>query len=78
LNRVVEIAGPDAIGIDQAVRKFLAATGDTRQVVTDPTAPYYGIKVSQRSLLPDHAARLGPTHFDQWLAHFAHAGAATV
>jgi len=73
MNRIVEIAGPDAIGIDQAVGKFLTATGDTRRVITDPNAPYYGINVSQRSLIPDHAARLGPTHFDEWLGHLTHA-----
>jgi len=73
MNRIVEIAGPDAIGIDQAVGKFLTATGDPRRVITDPNAPYYGINVSQRSLIPDHAARLGPTHFDEWLGHLTHA-----
>ena len=35
LNRVVEIAGPDALGIDESVRRFLIATGDARRVVTD-------------------------------------------
>ena len=30
-NRIVEIAGPDALGIDDAVRKFLVATSDARR-----------------------------------------------
>lgn len=76
LNRIVEIAGPEAFGIDEVVRRFLAATGDGRRVISDPRAPYYGVKVSERSLTPDNAARLGPTHFDDWLGHHAHAGAA--
>jgi uncharacterized protein YbjT (DUF2867 family) len=77
LNRIVEIAGPEAIGIDQAVRRFLTATRDPRRVITDDNAPYYGIKVSERTLLPDNPARLAPTRFEDWLAQFAHAGAVT-
>src|SRR4051812_19094795 len=32
LNKIVEIAGPEALGIDEAARKFLRAAGDARQV----------------------------------------------
>jgi uncharacterized protein YbjT (DUF2867 family) len=77
LNRIVEIAGPEALGIDEIVRRFLIATGDARRVITDQKAPYYGVKVSERSLTPDHADRLAPTHFDEWLGQHAHAGAGT-
>ena len=78
LNRIVEIAGPEAMGIDEAVRRYLIATGDARRVITDANAPYYGIKVSERTLTPDNAARLGPTRLDDWLGHLANAGAVTV
>ena len=78
LNRIVEIAGPEALGIDEAVRKFLTATGDARQVITDASAPYYGVMVNERLLVPDNAARLGRTHLDDWLAQLTHAGAVTL
>jgi uncharacterized protein YbjT (DUF2867 family) len=78
LNKIVEIAGPEALGIDEAARRFLTATGDSRRVVTDAKAPYYGVKVSERTLTPDDAVRLGPTRFDDWLAHHAGAGAVVV
>jgi uncharacterized protein YbjT (DUF2867 family) len=78
LNRIVEIAGPEALGIDEAVRRYLTATGDARRVITDSSALYYGLKVSERSLLPDNAARLGTTPLNDWLAHLSHAGAVTV
>jgi uncharacterized protein YbjT (DUF2867 family) len=78
LNRIVEIAGPEALGIDEAVRRYLTATGDARRVITDASAPYYGTKVSERSLLPDKAARLGATPLDDWLAHLTHAGAVAI
>jgi uncharacterized protein YbjT (DUF2867 family) len=72
-NRIVEIAGPEALGIDEIVRRFLTATGDQRRVMTDVQAPYYGVKVSQRALTPDHADRLAPTHLNDWLGQNAHA-----
>jgi len=76
LNRIAEIAGPEALGIDEAVRRFLIATGDPRRVITDANAPYYGIKMSERSLTPDNAARLAPTRLDAWLRHHANAAEA--
>ncbi len=78
LNRIVEIAGPDVLGIDEAARRFLSATGDARQVVTDAQAPYYGVKVSERSLTPDNADRLARTRLSDWLGQHAHAGAVAV
>jgi uncharacterized protein YbjT (DUF2867 family) len=78
LNRIVEIAGPDALGIDEFARRLLRATGDARRVITDADARYYGIKVSERSLTPDNAERVAPTRFDDWLGQVAHGGAVTV
>jgi uncharacterized protein YbjT (DUF2867 family) len=78
LNRIVEVAGPEALGIDDAVRRYLTAVGDARRVITDANAPYYGVKVSERSLVPDNAVWLGTTPLNEWLAHFTHAGAVTV
>ena len=78
LNRIVEVAGPEALGIDEAVQRYLTATGDARRVVTDDKAPYYGITVSRRSLVPDKAAWLGSTSLDDWLSQLTHAGAGAV
>jgi uncharacterized protein YbjT (DUF2867 family) len=78
VNRIVEIAGPEALGIDEAVRRYLTATGDARRVITDTNAPYYGVKVSERTLTPDNGARLGPTRIEDWLGQLTHAGAVTV
>lgn len=67
-NGIVEIAGPEPIRMDELARRFLAATGDHRQVTTDPQARYYGAAVDDRSLTPGPNPRLGPTRFDDWLA----------
>ena len=67
-NGTVEIAGPELIRMDEFVRRFLAASKDTRQVSTDPQARYFGIPVNDRSLVPGDRPRLGPTRFADWLS----------
>jgi NAD(P)H dehydrogenase (quinone) len=42
--------------------------GDPREVVTDDQAPYYGVRLSERTLVPSPDAQLGETTFDKWLA----------
>ncbi|HEX5418673.1 MAG TPA: SDR family oxidoreductase [Gammaproteobacteria bacterium] len=69
VNGTIEIAGPDTFTLDEAVREVLAQDGDPRKVIADSAAPYYGIKVSEKSLVPGAGARLGPTRYDWWLTH---------
>ena len=66
------------MGIDEAVRRYLAATGDARQVITDDSAACYGVRVSERTLEPTTPAWLGTTRLDDWLARLPTAGAVTV
>src|SRR5947209_1959461 len=68
LNGTVELAGPEPIRMDELIRRFLAATGDARAVVTDSGARYYGIEVNDQSLTPGANPRLGPTRFADWLS----------
>ena len=65
----IEIAGPDTFTLDEPVRKVLEYDGDTRKVIADPQAPYFGIKVSKKTLVPGPNAGLGSTKFDWWLTH---------
>ena len=67
VNGMIEVAGPDQIRQDELVRQFLTATGDTRKVITDANAGYYGIAVNDESLVPGDGARLGKTHYKDWL-----------
>src|SRR6266851_8549680 len=62
INGMIEVAGPDRIRQDKLVRQFLSATGDSRKVVTDVDAGYYGIEVNDQSLVPGANARLSKTH----------------
>ncbi|HEY4203770.1 MAG TPA: SDR family oxidoreductase [Xanthobacteraceae bacterium] len=75
-NGMFEIAGPDSFQLDRLVRKYLVATGDTKEVITDPDARYFGIRLDDRSLTPDSGARIGAITFDRWLADQATAAAA--
>jgi len=67
VNGMVEVAGPEPIGIDDAVRIYLQANHDTRTVTTDASAKYFGVAVDDKSLTPGNHPRLGPTHFEDWL-----------
>jgi len=69
VNGTIEVAGPDQFRQDELVRQFLNATGDSRKVVTDDNAGYFGIKVNDQSLVPgpETNPRIGPTHYDDWL-----------
>jgi uncharacterized protein YbjT (DUF2867 family) len=66
-NHIVEIGGPEKFRLDELVRRDLAALEDKREVISDPHARYYGIQVSERTLLPNDGARLGETRFEDWL-----------
>ena len=71
VNGIVEVGGPEQFHLDELVRRDLAARKDPREVVADPHARYYGIKVSERTLVPDNDARLGETRFETWLTQVA-------
>jgi uncharacterized protein YbjT (DUF2867 family) len=68
VNGTVEVGGPEKFRLDDLARKYLAANKDPREVVTDPKASYYGVELSERTLVPGDDARLGETRFETWLA----------
>ncbi|QNI30928.1 SDR family oxidoreductase [Alloacidobacterium dinghuense] len=68
VNGIVEVGGPEQFRLDELIRHGLTAYKDARKVVADPQATYYGIKVTERALVPEGNASLGKTRFDEWLA----------
>ena len=68
MNATVDLAGPESIPMDELVRRFLSASGDSRNVTTDARALYYGIAVNDQSLTPGDHPRIGPTRFGDWLS----------
>ena len=72
LNETIELAGPDALPFDEVVRHYLAAKHDSRTVVIDEQAHYFGSALEKRSLVPDEGnALLGSTRFADWLTRTA-------
>ncbi len=67
LNSTIEIAGPEAFRFDELIRQRLTALNDSREVVADPHAKYFGTELSERSIVPDDMAQLGETRFQDWL-----------
>ncbi len=67
VNGIVETGGPEKFHLDELVRRRMAQLGDTREVVTDPDAPYAGAKIDDATLVPGKGARLGKTTFETWL-----------
>ena len=70
-NRTIEIGGPEEFRLDELARRDLAALHDSREVITDPQAGYYGIGVGEKTLVPDSGARLGKMRFQNWLMEAA-------
>jgi uncharacterized protein YbjT (DUF2867 family) len=69
-NGTIEIAGPERLSLEALVRRFLSASKDTRQVVADAHARYFGAELNDGSLTPGDKARLGRTRFEDWLSRF--------
>ena len=67
-NGRVELGGPEALGIDAWARRLFAATGDSRAVIADPHARYYGTELHGGELTPGEGARIGKVDFDTWFA----------
>jgi uncharacterized protein YbjT (DUF2867 family) len=66
-NGIVDIAGPERAPFNEIIARYLKAVGDSRQVVRDPGARYWGGLVDDRSLVPLGEARLGRITLDEWI-----------
>jgi uncharacterized protein YbjT (DUF2867 family) len=77
VNGTINIAGPEKAGMDDFIRNRFAATGDARQVVTDPEAQYYGAVLDDRMIVPVDGEEVTtyPTRFSDWSAAHLASGA---
>ena len=67
VNGMVEVGGPEKFRLDDFIREALSAWKDPREVVADTHARYYGVEVTERTLIPGDGAQLGQTRFADWL-----------
>jgi uncharacterized protein YbjT (DUF2867 family) len=68
LNATVEVAGPEQYRLDEFFRAGLARLGDPREVVTDPSARYFGALLSEKTLVPGDGAIVGEVRYLDWKA----------
>jgi len=68
LNGTCEVAGPEAVPLDQLIRRVFLARQDPREVVSDPQATYFGTPLEGRALIPGPNARIGKVSLAQWLS----------
>lgn len=71
VNGTIEIAGPEAMPLDELGRRFLRATKGKGKVVPDVHARYFGGVLSDRTLTPGAGARIGAMRFEDWLTQSA-------
>jgi len=66
VNGVKEIGGPERVRMDEFIPAALVAYGDTREVVVDEHATYFGAELADDSLVPGPDAELGSTTYEVW------------
>jgi uncharacterized protein YbjT (DUF2867 family) len=67
VNGTVEVAGPEQFPLHEIVRRGLGARHDPREVISDPSARYFGALLGEQTLLPDDDASIAETRFEDWL-----------
>jgi uncharacterized protein YbjT (DUF2867 family) len=67
VNDTIEIAGPERLPLSEMVARYLKITNDPREVVSDPQARYFGLRLDDRSLVPGDNPHLGTIRLEEWL-----------
>jgi uncharacterized protein YbjT (DUF2867 family) len=68
VNGTCEVAGPEAVPLDELIRRVFQARQDSREVVSDPRATYFGSPLEGDALIPGPGARIGKITLGQWLS----------
>jgi uncharacterized protein YbjT (DUF2867 family) len=72
-NGIVEIAGPEREPMSDLARRFLSITQDSRKVVGDEHARYFGAELKSDTLVPAKKGWQGALNLERWLAQSDHA-----
>ena len=65
-NGIIELGGPQAMPIRDAVARILEARGDRRLVSASTKVSYFGASLEEDTLVPGPDALRGPTTLDEW------------
>jgi uncharacterized protein YbjT (DUF2867 family) len=66
LNATVEVAGPVRMPMSEFIRYYLNETEDSRQLITDEHARYFGAELNDESLVPGENPLLGKIKYEDW------------
>ncbi|PTQ11874.1 NmrA family transcriptional regulator [Sphingomonas oleivorans] len=66
-NQIIEIAGPDYVGLPELALEILAANEDMRRIIVDPAAFYLGARFDREPLTGGDHPMLASTGFEAWL-----------
>ncbi|MBC2779158.1 SDR family oxidoreductase [Parasphingopyxis marina] len=66
-NGIIEIAGPDTYRLPVLAEQILTANEDSRRIIVDDTAPYFGARVGDEPLTGGDHPRFASTSFEDWL-----------
>ena len=67
VNNTVEIAGPEKMSLLELTRFYLHRLKDTRRIVSDSNADFFGALLNDETLIPGPNARLGAVNYESWL-----------
>lgn len=67
VNGITEVGGPEVFTLADLIGTALTAHADTRAVVADPRAQYWGVDIEERTLVPGDGAVLFDTRFADWI-----------
>lgn len=68
VNGIIDLAGPEKVSMAALIADYLAQKGDTRPLVADSQALYFGLHLNDQSLNPKQHAILGRQTFQSWFA----------
>ncbi len=66
LNATIEVGGPVRMPMSEFIRYYLTATDDSRQLIPDEHALYFGVELNDTSLVTGENARLGKIKYEDW------------
>jgi uncharacterized protein YbjT (DUF2867 family) len=67
LNGTVDVGGPEEFRMDDLIGRYLSEQNDARDVIIDPAALYFGVRLGGSTLLPAANAMVGRTRFADWI-----------
>lgn len=65
LNTTIEVGGPVRMQMSEFIRFYLDSTEDSRQLIADERARYFGTELSDE-LVPGENPRLGKIKYEDW------------